>query len=109
MKNDTMKLLEGIQNNLKEGFGPKYKDFMNMITPEINDIFGFGTMEDGMGDFEIYNVDGDYIGNIYNDRDNDRYNVTVLDENNKKVSKSFKTIEEVISFLDDIANKVLAS
>ena len=109
MKNDTMKLLESIQNNINEGFGPKYDDFMNMITPEINDVFNFHTDEDGMGDFDIFNVDGNYVGNIYNDRDNDLYEINVKDENNKKVSKKFKTIEEVINFLDNIANKVLDS
>lgn len=100
MRKDTKLILESL--SLKETFGPSYNKFIKMLTPDITTVFKFSTYEDGVGDFDIYDMNNKRIGSIYNDTSDSGY----YEVNIKNKTKKFKTIEEVIGFLDNIAKNL---
>ncbi len=122
MKNDTMKLLESIQNNLNESDINK-EQFISMLTSTINKVYKFVYQYDtGTGNIgfaaDIYDSKG-YIsggtsirlGFIGYNKHSDDYDIYVdIIKDNKAINRKEKTgvsIEEVIDLLDQCANEQL--
>ena len=125
MKNDTMKLLESIQNNLNESDVNK-EQFISMLTPTINKVYKFayqyitGTGNVGFA-ADIYDSKAYLVGTpgstsiklgfIGYNKHSDDYNVYVdIIKDDKVISRKEKryiSIEEAIDFLDQCANEQL--
>lgn len=108
---DIIKLIESLNEEEDTRiYGPYYKDFIDKISKKNDYILKclqFGTNEDGMGDFEIFDLNDKYIGSIYNNTEDRGYILNLkLDKLKPIKNKVFKNIDDLIDYLSDVINSI---